>query len=125
MIGGLFASKLLRGQRERDRALRESEEKLSQIIEGNSIAILVIDIDHNITHWNKACEILTGLPAGEMVGTKKEWSAFYPAARPDNPKKGRICFMYLKPSFFLRYQPKSSIIKGKVQTKVLLSKARR
>ncbi|MBW2670713.1 MAG: response regulator [Deltaproteobacteria bacterium] len=63
-------------------ALRESEEKLAQAIQGNSIPTYIIDNNHIVTHWNKACESLTGFPAAEMVGTKKHWLAFYPTERP-------------------------------------------
>jgi len=56
-----------------EEALVESREKLSQIIHGLSIPTFVIDDEHVITHWNKACESLTGLSAEEMVGTKKQW----------------------------------------------------
>jgi PAS domain S-box-containing protein len=65
-----------------DKALRESEKKLSQIIEGSSTPIFVIDKNHTVTHWNKACENLTGFSAGEMVGTKKQWTPFYSTERP-------------------------------------------
>ncbi|MEA3369182.1 MAG: PAS domain S-box protein [Candidatus Ratteibacteria bacterium] len=63
-------------------ALEESEKRLSQIIQGNSIPTAVIDRNHLITHWNTACENLTGIPARKMIGTKKQWSAFYPEQRP-------------------------------------------
>lgn len=62
--------------------LKENEERLSQIIHGNSIATFVIDQDHVITHWNKACAIVTGLSGKKMVGTKDQWKPFYPEKRP-------------------------------------------
>lgn len=65
-----------------EKKLRESEEKLAQIVFGNSIATFVIDEKHKITHWNKACERLTGLSTEQMCGTKDSWKAFYPKKRP-------------------------------------------
>nr|AAU83018.1 sensory transduction histidine kinase [uncultured archaeon GZfos26B2] len=65
-----------------EEVLRESEKRLSQIIEGSSIPTFVIDGGHTVTHWNIACENLTGIPASEIVGTSRQWSAFYPAERP-------------------------------------------
>jgi len=62
--------------------LKENEERLSQIIHGNSIATFVIDHNHVITHWNKACELLTGLKGEEMIGTKNQWKPFYLYKRP-------------------------------------------
>ena len=63
-------------------ALRESEEKLSQIVQGIPVPAFVIDNDHITTHWNKACETLTGIVAGDVIGTQKQWSAFYSVPRP-------------------------------------------
>jgi PAS domain S-box-containing protein len=63
-------------------ALRESEKKLSQIIEGSSTPIFVIDKKHIVTHWNKACENLTDVSANQMVGKKKQWSVLYSKERP-------------------------------------------
>jgi len=82
LAGGMLASNLLRGQRESDKALRDSEEWLKQIVDGNPTAIFVIGEKHVITHWNKACENLTGLPASEMVATQKQWLPFYSEERP-------------------------------------------
>ena len=63
-------------------ALAESEKKLSQIVNGSSTPIFVIDKTHTVTHWNKACENLTGVSAKEMVGTRRQWSPFYSHERP-------------------------------------------
>ena len=49
---------------------------LSQIIEGNPVATFVIDANHIVTHWNRACAVMTGVPAVE------QWRAFYRSARP-------------------------------------------
>ena len=65
-----------------EEVLRESEKKLSQIIDGSSVPTFVIDNEHTLTHWNKACENITGIPASEIVGTSRHWLAFYPAERP-------------------------------------------
>lgn len=62
--------------------LQESKDRLSQILQGSSIATFVIDESHTITHWNKACASLTGYSSAEMVGTKNQWKAFYLYQRP-------------------------------------------
>jgi len=43
-----------------ENALRESEKRLSQIVEGSLIPTFVIDNRHIITHCNKAYENLKG-----------------------------------------------------------------
>ena len=62
--------------------LEESGIRLSQIVEGSPVPTFVIDKNHVITHWNKACENLTGIPAHEVIETRKQWSAFYSSKRP-------------------------------------------
>lgn len=63
-------------------ALRESEAYLAQIVDGSSVATLVIDAKHRVTHWNRACEALTGTAAKTVLGTSDQWRAFYPTQRP-------------------------------------------
>lgn len=65
-----------------ERELVERERALSQIIQGNTIPTFVINKDHVVTHWNKACEKLTGYTAEEIVGTNKQWLPFRPQERP-------------------------------------------
>jgi two-component system NtrC family sensor kinase len=57
-------------------------EMLRQIIDGASVASFVIDQDHRITHWNTACEKMTGMQRTEVLGTGNGWRAFYPSERP-------------------------------------------
>ncbi len=48
-----------------------------QIINGSPIPTFIIDRSHTVTHWNIACELLTGLLAKEVIGTQEQWRAFY------------------------------------------------
>ena len=63
-------------------ALRRSRRLLSQIVEGSPIPTFVIDEEHRITHWNRACEILTGFSSDDMIGTRRQWEPFYRVERP-------------------------------------------
>jgi len=49
---------------------------ITQIFQESLIPTFVIDNNHIITHWNKACEKLTGKKAVEMIGTGNHWSVF-------------------------------------------------
>ncbi|MGD9364252.1 MAG: PAS domain S-box protein [Desulfobacteraceae bacterium] len=62
--------------------LVSSRQSLSQIISGSTIPTFVIDRDHKVTHWNLACEKLTGYSAREMVGTDNQWKPFREDKRP-------------------------------------------
>ncbi|MGE5469332.1 MAG: diguanylate cyclase [Bacteroidota bacterium] len=55
---------------------------LTQIVEGNPVATIVIDAQHRVTHWNRACAVLTGVAAADMIGCAEQWRAFYPDERP-------------------------------------------
>ena len=65
-----------------EQAIRNSEQRLSQIVDGSSIPTFVIDAQHRVTHWNQACANLTGLDARQMLGSQEVWRAFYPVPRP-------------------------------------------
>jgi PAS domain S-box-containing protein len=62
--------------------LAANEWALSQIIQGSTIPTFVIDKDHTVTHWNRACEVLTGFSAEEIVGTDCHWKPFRSEKRP-------------------------------------------
>ena len=61
---------------------KEAEETLAEIVDGSSIPTFVINSEHKITHWNTAIESLAGLKREEVVGTDKQWIAFYLEKRP-------------------------------------------
>ena len=67
---------------ERTSELETTRASLSQIIDGSPVPILVLNAEHEITHWNAACESITGVKACTVIGTKQQWKAFYPSARP-------------------------------------------
>ena len=84
-----------------EEALRVSEKRLSEIMDGSSIPTFVIDRDHVITHYNRAMENLTGTSANEIIGTRKQWMAFYAEERPiladlvvDNASRDEIARLY-------------------------------
>jgi len=89
------------GIRHSEEALHESEKRLSQIIQGNSIATFVINNEHKVTHWNKACENLTGISANKIIRAQKLWEPFYFVERPvmadlivDNALEKEISYYY-------------------------------
>ncbi|MBE9541154.1 MAG: PAS domain S-box protein [Proteobacteria bacterium] len=85
----LFSQQLAKIVEERTKHLQAVEKELvergktlSQIIQGNTIPTFVINKDHIVTHWNRACEKLTGYKAEEIVGTNKQWLPFRGEERP-------------------------------------------
>jgi len=59
-----------------------SQRQLLQILQGSPIPTFVIDHNHTITHWNKACEVLTGRSAQDAINQKNSWEGFYIGSRP-------------------------------------------
>ncbi len=57
-------------------------EMLVEITNGSPIPTFVIDKGHRITHWNTALHALTGLHPQDMLGTDRQWVAFYQRERP-------------------------------------------
>ena len=63
-------------------AARQQREFSENLLQNSSIATYVLDRQHRVIIWNKACEELTGMPASEVCGTDQAWKAFYSGKRP-------------------------------------------
>jgi diguanylate cyclase (GGDEF)-like protein/PAS domain S-box-containing protein len=46
------------------------------------VPTFVLDADCKVIIWNRACERLTGIRAGEVIGTREHWRGFYSQPRP-------------------------------------------
>lgn len=55
---------------------------LNNIVQSLTVPTFVIDAEHRVVSWNRACESLTGVKGSEIIGTKDAWRGFYPAPRP-------------------------------------------
>jgi len=64
------------------RLLRQYGKDVGKYLDNQSYPAFMIDASHTIVHWNSALEQLTGMSAEEMVGTKRQWQAFYSEERP-------------------------------------------
>ena len=62
--------------------IEESENRLTQIIQGSTIPTFVLNREHVITHWNQALERLSGYSSAKMVGTRHQWVPFWDKERP-------------------------------------------
>ena len=63
------------------RLIREHK-TIEGIIEGSPIPTMVIDTNHRVILWNKACADLTGYTASEMIGTNRHYTPLYEDSRP-------------------------------------------
>ena len=62
--------------------LQDKKTELFQIVNGTPIPTFVINREHEIIYWNRACEKTTGIKANEVIGTQDPWMAFYSKKRP-------------------------------------------
>jgi PAS domain S-box-containing protein len=66
----------------KDDSLQEQKRFTESLIESSAAAIFVLNPQHRVVLWNKACEELTGIAASSVVGTGNHWQAFYDHERP-------------------------------------------
>jgi len=64
-----------------ERLLREKK-TIDGIIEGSPIPSFVINKEHQVILWNRACVELTGCSAEDMLGTDQHYKSFYSLKRP-------------------------------------------
>ena len=64
-----------------EKLLREKK-TIDGIIEGSPIPSFVINNEHKVILWNRACTELTGYSAEDMLGTDNHYKPFYSVQRP-------------------------------------------
>lgn len=68
--------------RQMEEALLSQKRFSETLVQNSAVACFVLDPQHKVILWTRACEELTGLSAAEMIGTDQHWRAFYPTRRP-------------------------------------------
>lgn len=63
-------------------ALAEQKEFAENLMLNSAVPSFVINTDHRVVIWNRACEELTGIKAVEMLGLDQAWKAFYKTKNP-------------------------------------------
>ena len=54
----------------------------SSILNALSLPAFMVDTRHVVVAWNGPCELLTGIAAGDVLGTQDHWKGFYDEPRP-------------------------------------------
>ncbi|MDZ4185162.1 MAG: ATP-binding protein, partial [Desulfuromonadales bacterium] len=63
--------------------MKEEQQAFAEsLVQNTAVPTFVLDNRHRIIIWNRACEELTGVKAGEMIGSDQPWRPFYPEKRP-------------------------------------------
>jgi two-component system NtrC family sensor kinase len=63
-------------------SLLNTSQVLNQILDSDPVPTFVIDAEHRVTHWNRACEQLTGRDWWDMQGVLEKGPIFYGKDRP-------------------------------------------
>ncbi|CAA7627366.1 EAL domain-containing protein [Magnetospirillum sp. SS-4] len=82
VVGAIETLRDITQEKRAEAARRESEHRLAEIIDGCPVPLFVLDESHRVTHWNRACQAVTGVGADEIVGTTRAWAPFYSPSRP-------------------------------------------
>jgi len=77
-----IVSKNITDRKQIEEKLKDSEQRLHNVIQGSPIPAFVIGQDHRVLYWNRALEELSGIRAEEVIGTRDQWRAFYREGRP-------------------------------------------
>lgn len=67
---------------ETENQLRKERSFTEGVLQGVNLPTFIIDNNHKVLMWNRACEEMTGILAADIVGSKEAWRGFYPAPRP-------------------------------------------
>ncbi|MFZ5586193.1 MAG: PAS domain-containing sensor histidine kinase [Thermodesulfobacteriota bacterium] len=70
IIKDITPRKMALAQAERERWL------IAAILEAMPVAVFVVDNQHRVIHWNRACEELTGVAKDAILGTTNTWQVF-------------------------------------------------
>lgn len=82
IIGAIETLRDITAEKKAEAAWRDSQHLLQEIIDGSPVPMFVLNAQHEVTHWNRACEALNGAMAKDMIGSRLQWKAFYPNERP-------------------------------------------
>ncbi|MEI8174054.1 MAG: PAS domain-containing protein [Deltaproteobacteria bacterium] len=63
-------------------ALKEKDKFTKSIVQSSAVATFVVNMEHKVIYWNRACEDLTGIKSEDLLGTSDHWKAFYDHRRP-------------------------------------------
>ena len=62
--------------------IKSLETSVGELLNGSPIPTFIIDSEHRVRHWNRACEEMFGVEAHRIEGTCDQWRPFYAERRP-------------------------------------------
>jgi len=80
-LGQAF-NEMLADMERQNKAIQEQKDFTENILLNSAVPSFVLDAEHRVIIWNRACEKLTGIKAEAMLGSTETWKGFYQEARP-------------------------------------------
>lgn len=62
--------------------ISEQQKFAESLVAGSALPCFVIDMEHHVLLWNRACEEMTGIKAEDVIGTRNHCGAFYDSDHP-------------------------------------------
>lgn len=78
----LLIARPLRSAALTEASLDEQKTFVDNLVQNSAVPIFVLNAEHRVLIWNRACEELTGIKAEAMLGKDEPWRAFYGHKRP-------------------------------------------
>lgn len=69
-------------QVEYQKKIEDQKEYYENLFKFLNVPAFILDNDHKVVMWNKACEEITGVMANDLLGTRNHSLAFYRESRP-------------------------------------------
>jgi PAS domain S-box-containing protein len=69
-------------RKQAEEEILEQRRYAENLVANSAVATFVLNPQHKVVLWNRACEALTGIPAMDVVGIDNHWRAFYDQKRP-------------------------------------------
>ena len=81
--GGVILAMLDITDRKRaESALAAQKEFAENLVQNSVLPTFVLDDKHRVIIWNRACELLTGIKAADLLGSDQLWKVFYEQEQP-------------------------------------------
>jgi len=64
------------------KSIQEQKNFSEKLLLNSAVPTFVLDAEHRVVIWNRACEELTGIQASDVIGTTDSWKAFHSGKSP-------------------------------------------
>jgi PAS domain S-box-containing protein len=81
-MGRRGSNRDITNRKKAEEELKGKDKFLESMVQSSAVATFVVNAEHKVIYWNRACEDLTGMKSEDLLGTSDHWKAFYDHPRP-------------------------------------------